>query len=66
MSKFKLSDTLQIPVDDAEALIKQYFTEFPKIGGFLNTWVIMVSNMDLSEHLILIEGLDGLRTGEVV
>lgn len=37
MSKFKLSDTLQIPVDDAEALINQYFTEFPKIGGFLNT-----------------------------
>jgi len=37
MSKFKLSDTLQISVDEAEALIKQYFTEFPKIGGFLNT-----------------------------
>ena len=37
MSKFKLSDTLQISVDDAEALIKQYFTEFPKIGGFLTT-----------------------------
>tara|TARA_R110000787_G_scaffold153516_3_gene267416 strand:- start:9504 stop:11360 length:1857 start_codon:yes stop_codon:yes gene_type:complete len=36
MSKFKLSDTLQISVDDAEALIEQYFTEFPKIGGFLN------------------------------
>tara|TARA_B100001094_G_C18196390_1_gene811657 strand:- start:1910 stop:3709 length:1800 start_codon:yes stop_codon:yes gene_type:complete len=36
MSKFKLSDTLQISVDEAEALIKQYFTEFPKIGGFLN------------------------------
>ena len=37
MSKFKLSDTLQIPVDEADALIKQYFTEFPKIGGFLNS-----------------------------
>jgi len=35
MSKFKLSDTLQISVDDAEALINQYFTVFPKIGGFL-------------------------------
>ena len=37
MSKFKLSDTLQISVDDAEALINQYFSEFPKIGGFLNS-----------------------------
>jgi len=37
MSKFKLSSTLQITVDDAEALIKQYFTEFPKIKGFLKT-----------------------------
>jgi len=37
MSKFKLSDTLQITVDDAEALINQYFSEFPKIGGFLNS-----------------------------
>ena len=36
MSKFKLADTLQISVDDAESLIKQYFTEFPKIGGFLS------------------------------
>lgn len=35
MSKFKLSDTLQISVDEADALINQYFTEFPKIGGFL-------------------------------
>ncbi|QDP52804.1 MAG: putative DNA polymerase [Prokaryotic dsDNA virus sp.] len=35
MSKFKLSDTLQISVDDAEALINKYFTVFPKIGGFL-------------------------------
>ena len=35
MSKFKLADTLQISVDDADALIKQYFSEFPKIGGFL-------------------------------
>ena len=35
MSKFKLADTLQITVDDADELIKQYFTEFPKIGGFL-------------------------------
>ena len=35
MSKFRLSDTLQIPVDEAELLIKQYFTEFPKIKGFL-------------------------------
>jgi len=36
MSKFKLSSTLQITVDDAEALIKQYFKAFPKIKGFLN------------------------------
>ena len=36
MSKFKLADTLDISVDDAEALIEQYFSEFPKIGGFLN------------------------------
>tara|TARA_R110002050_G_scaffold116946_2_gene233626 strand:+ start:5445 stop:7301 length:1857 start_codon:yes stop_codon:yes gene_type:complete len=35
MSKFKLADTLQTSVDEADALIKQYFTEFPKIGGFL-------------------------------
>ena len=35
MSKFKLSDTLQITVNDAETLIKRYFKEFPKIKGFL-------------------------------
>ena len=35
MSKYKLSDTLQISLNEANDLIKQYFTEFPKIGKFL-------------------------------
>tara|TARA_R110002051_G_scaffold303115_1_gene371772 strand:- start:8722 stop:10623 length:1902 start_codon:yes stop_codon:yes gene_type:complete len=36
MSKFKLSDTLNISVDEADKLIKKYFTAFPNIKAFLN------------------------------
>tara|TARA_R110002020_G_scaffold208452_6_gene414214 strand:- start:19584 stop:21494 length:1911 start_codon:yes stop_codon:yes gene_type:complete len=35
MSKFKLSDTLKIPVQQADKLIRKYFTAFPKIKHFL-------------------------------
>tara|TARA_B100001094_G_C18166766_1_gene792600 strand:+ start:488 stop:2353 length:1866 start_codon:yes stop_codon:yes gene_type:complete len=36
MSKFKLSDTLNISVDEADKLIKKYFSAFPNIKSFLN------------------------------
>jgi len=36
MSKFKLSDTLNISVDEADLLIKKYFSAFPNIKAFLN------------------------------
>jgi DNA polymerase I len=36
MTKFKLSDTLNIPLKDAESLISAYFKAFPKIKGFLD------------------------------
>lgn len=36
MSKFKLSDTLNISVDEADKLIKKYFSAFPNIKAFLN------------------------------
>tara|TARA_R110000824_G_scaffold197851_1_gene381575 strand:- start:2958 stop:3737 length:780 start_codon:yes stop_codon:yes gene_type:complete len=36
MSKFKLSDTLNISIDEADKLIKKYFTAFPNIKAFLN------------------------------
>jgi len=35
MSKFKLSDTLNISVDEADILIKKYFSAFPNIKSFL-------------------------------
>lgn len=37
MSKFKLSDTLLISIDEAEALIEKYFASFPKIKTFLDS-----------------------------
>ena len=36
MSKFKLSDTLNINVDEADKLIKKYFSAFPNIKSFLD------------------------------
>ena len=36
MSKFKLSDTLNISIDEADKLIKKYFTAFPNIKSFLH------------------------------
>ena len=36
MSKFKLSDTLNIDVDEADKLIKKYFAAFPNIKSFLH------------------------------
>ena len=36
MSKFKLSDTLNISVEDADKLIKKYFKAFPNIKSFLH------------------------------
>jgi len=35
MSKFKLSETLKISVQEADKLIRKYFTAFPKIKRFL-------------------------------
>ena len=35
MGPNKLADTLNIPKEDAELLIEQYFEAFPAIGGFL-------------------------------
>jgi len=35
MGPHKLSDTLNIPIKDAEKLIEKYFDAFPSIGGFL-------------------------------
>ena len=37
MSEFKLADTLQISTDEAGALIKTYFSSFPKIKKFLDS-----------------------------
>jgi len=37
MSEFKLSDTLQISTEEAGALIKTYFSSFPKIKKFLDS-----------------------------
>lgn len=36
MSKFKLADTMQIPVDKADEIIKKFFSVVPKVEGFLN------------------------------
>ena len=36
MSAFKLSDTLQISVEEAEELIASYFSSFPSIKNFLD------------------------------
>jgi len=36
MSKFKLSDTLNISIDEADKLINKYFAAFPNIKSFLN------------------------------
>ena len=36
MSHFKLSDTLQIPEEEAKRLINLFFSSFPKIKGFLD------------------------------
>ena len=36
MSKFKLSDTLNISIDEADKLIKKYFAAFPNIKSFLH------------------------------
>ena len=35
MGPNKLSDTLQISIDEAKSLIRKYFKSFPRIGGFL-------------------------------
>ena len=37
MSKFKLSNNLQITVDDAEKIIKKFFSAVPNVEVFLNT-----------------------------
>lgn len=37
MSKFKLADTMQISVDEADAIIKRFFKVVPKVEYFLNT-----------------------------
>lgn len=37
MSAHKLSDTLRIPLEDADNLISKYFSEFPRIKHFLNS-----------------------------
>lgn len=37
MGPHKLSDTLDIPIEDAEALIDKYFAVFPSIKNFLDT-----------------------------
>lgn len=36
MSKFKLSDTLQIPLEEADAIITKFFTAVPKVKSFLH------------------------------
>jgi hypothetical protein len=36
MSKFKLADTMQIPVDEADRIIKKFFKIVPKVEQFLN------------------------------
>lgn len=36
MSKFKLADTMQILVDDADKIIKKFFKVVPKVETFLN------------------------------
>lgn len=35
MSKFKLADTMQIPVEKADEIIKKFFSIVPKVEGFL-------------------------------
>lgn len=37
MSKFKFSDTAQIPVDEADKIIKKFFSKVPKVEKFLNS-----------------------------
>lgn len=37
MSKFKLSNTLQITIDEAEELIKKYFKASPKLKAYLDS-----------------------------
>lgn len=48
MSKFKLSDTLLISIDEAEALIEKYFFSFPNIKKFLE----MLGNYGLQNGFI--------------
>jgi len=36
MSKFKLADTMQIPVNEADKIIKKFFKVVPKVEQFLN------------------------------
>jgi len=36
MSKFKFSDTAQIPVNEADKIIKRFFSKVPKVESFLN------------------------------
>ena len=36
MSKFKLADTMQIDVDEADKIIKKFFSVVPKVEQFLN------------------------------
>ena len=36
MSKFKLADTMQIPVNEADKIIKKFFKVVPKVEHFLN------------------------------
>ena len=36
MSKFKLADTMQIPVSEADKIIKKFFKVVPKVEQFLN------------------------------
>lgn len=37
MTKFKLADTMQIPVDEADKIIKKFFKAVPKVQKFLDT-----------------------------
>ena len=36
MSKFKLADTMQIDVDEADKIIKKFFSVVPKVEEFIN------------------------------
>jgi DNA polymerase-1 len=52
MSKYKLADTLEITVDEAQAYIDAYFAQYPGVQAWMNQQRIKMRNVHYTETML--------------